>query len=72
MLNKYKDYCSSRSRAEVLLRQLADDSFLAERYRLQGHKTTLCTLLLLPARRVIAYKTFLEVSLATLHVLTCI
>ncbi|XP_067948297.1 guanine nucleotide exchange factor DBS-like isoform X2 [Watersipora subatra] len=60
MLSKYKDFCTSRSRAEVLLRQLADDEFLAEKVRQQGHEATLSSLLLLPARRIVQYQTFLQ------------
>ena len=65
MLSKYKDYCTSRSRAEVLLRQLANDDFLSEKVRLQGHNTTLSSQLLLPARRIVQYNEFLQVSSIT-------
>lgn len=61
MLSKYDDYCTSRSRAEVLLRQLTTDEFLVEKVRQQGHNATLCSQLLLPAKRITYYNKFLQV-----------
>lgn len=55
------DYCTSRSRAEVLLRELADDAFLAARVRQQGNNVSLSTQLLLPAKQIVYYNKFLQV-----------
>ena len=59
---KYKSFCTSRSRADVLLRELADEPYLAEKSRLQGNQTSLCAQLLLPAKRIVYYNNFLQVS----------
>ncbi|KAF6020101.1 MCF2L2 [Bugula neritina] len=57
-LSKFKEYCTSRSRAEVLLRQLANDTFLIE--CAQKTSSTLHSQLLLPARHMSSYNTFLQ------------